>query len=108
VFSVVDKESFNRTRDFRDQIYRVLDNESVPFVLIGNKCDLQAKRQVSKKDAETLASEWGCSYIETSAKTKENVNEAYLKILRLIRDKKAADGSNTQKSKKKSRKCTIL
>lgn len=80
----------------------------MPFVLVGNKCDLQAKRQVTKKEAEALASEWGCSYIETSAKTKENVNEAYLKILRLIRDKKAADGSNVAKSKKHSRKCNIL
>jgi Ras-related protein Ral-A len=77
-------------------------------VLVGNKCDLQAKRQITKKEAEALASEWGCSYIETSAKTKENVNEAYLKILRLIRDKKAADGSNVTKSKKHSRKCNIL
>lgn len=104
----MEKESFGRTRDFRDQICRVLDNEKVPFVLVGNKCDLTAKRQVSKKEAEALASEWGCSYIETSAKTKENVNEAYLKILRLIRDKKAADGSNATKSKKNSRKCNIL
>lgn len=80
----------------------------MPFVLVGNKCDLQAKRQVTKKEAEALAAEWGCSYIETSAKTKENVNEAYLKILRLIRDKKAADGSNVSKSRKNSRKCNIL
>ena len=77
-------------------------------MLVGNKCDLAAKRQVSRKEGEALASEWGCCYIETSAKTKENVNDAYLKILRLIRDKKAADGSHNTKSRNKSRKCTIL
>ena len=108
MFSVIEKESFTRTSDFRDQICRVLDNEKVPFVLIGNKCDLSTKRQVTKKEAEALAAEWGCSYIETSAKTKENVNEAYQKILRLVREKKAADGSGGLKPKKSSKKCILL
>ena len=63
-------------------------------------------RQVERKDAEAKAKEWGCSYIETSAKTKENVTEAYSKIIRLVRDKKNAEGKST--SKKRKAKCLLL
>ena len=103
----MERDSFLRTQDFRDQILRVLDNPKVPFVLVGNKLDLQARRAVDRKEAESKAREWGCQYIETSAKTKENVNEAYLKVLRLIRDKKAAEGKPSGKSKAKA-KCILL
>ena len=107
VFSILEKESFQRTQDFRDQICRVLDNDKVPFLLVGNKSDLGSKRQVERREAEAKAKEWGCSYTETSAKTKENVNDAYSKILRIVRDKKLAEGKAAGKGKKKA-KCMIL
>ena len=107
VFSILEKESFQRTQDFRDQICRVLDSDKIPFVLVGNKLDLGPKRQVERKEAEARAKEWGCPYIETSAKTKENVLEAYTKILRLVKEKKSSEGKTSGKGKGKA-KCSIL
>jgi Ras-related protein Ral-A len=88
VFSICEMESFNHTQEFRDQICRVLDDESVPFILVGNKMDLAASRKVSTREAELKAKAWGCPYIETSAKTRLNVEEIFDKLMKQIRDKK--------------------
>lgn len=50
-------------------------DESIPFILVGNKCDLTDKRQVTQEQAQALAAEWKVPYVETSAKTRENVDK---------------------------------
>lgn len=59
----------------REQILRVKNDENIPFLLVGNKSDLEDKRKVSYKDAEDRATQWGVTYVETSAKTRENVDK---------------------------------
>jgi len=59
----------------REQILRVKNDEDIPFILIGNKCDLTEKRQVSQEQAQSLAAEWNVPYVETSAKNNENVDK---------------------------------
>ncbi|TPX60839.1 hypothetical protein PhCBS80983_g01559 [Powellomyces hirtus] len=111
VFSICEVESFAHTQEFRDQICRVLDDEGVPFVLVGNKADLAASlRKVSTRDAEAKAREWGCTYIETSAKTRQNVEEAYQALMAKIRDRKEAKGGGKNLGGKQAKKkaCTIL
>jgi Ras-related protein Ral-A len=109
VFSVLEKESFAHTQEFRDQICRVLDDETVPFILVGNKADLSDSRKVEKWEAEAKAKEWGCSYLETSAKTKQNVDEAYQMLMRKVRDRKEATAaSKAQSGGKSSGGCCIL
>lgn len=50
-------------------------DENIPFILIGNKCDLEDKRKVTQEQANSLAAEWNVAYVETSAKTRENVDK---------------------------------
>lgn len=52
--------------------------KTIPMILIGNKCDLD--RQVDKAEAEDLAKRLGCEYMETSAKTGDNVEVAFQNI----------------------------
>ena len=54
---------------------RVKDTGSVPLILVGNKCDMSAKREVEKTEAENLAKQMGCEFLETSAKTCINVEQ---------------------------------
>lgn len=107
VFSILEKESFQHTQEFRDQICRVLDDEKVPFILVGNKSDLAAQRKVPVRDAELKAKEWNCPYIETSAKTRQNVEEIFTKLMRQIRDRKAATQAKETKPAKSS-KCVLI
>ncbi|MBN3288689.1 RALA protein, partial [Polyodon spathula] len=75
VFSITELESFAATADFREQILRVKEDENVPFLLVGNKSDLEDKRQVSVEEAKTRAEQWSVNYVETSAKTRANVDK---------------------------------
>ncbi|KAJ3413332.1 hypothetical protein HDV05_008182 [Chytridiales sp. JEL 0842] len=93
VFSILEKESFEHVQEFREQICRVLDDETVPFVLIGNKADIPESRKVQKWEAEAKAKEWGCTYLETSAKTRQNVDEAYQILVRKIKSRKGDETS---------------
>jgi GTPase SAR1 family protein len=45
------------------------------IMLIGNKCDLDARRQVSQEEGERFARDNGLIFMETSAKTSFNVEE---------------------------------
>lgn len=45
------------------------------MVLVGNKCDLEDERVVGKDLGKQLAQQFNCSFMETSAKAKINVND---------------------------------
>ena len=67
------------------QILRVKDHEEFPMILIGNKCDLQRQRAVSNEMIEELKNQLHVPYMETSAKTRYNVEEAFYDLVRLVR-----------------------
>jgi len=56
-------------------------------MLIGNKSDLESRRAVSKEEGEQFAREHNLFYLETSAKTAANVEEAFVSTARDIYDK---------------------
>lgn len=111
VFSITEHESFSATSDFREQILRVKGEDHTPFLLVGNKADLREKRQVSQAEAQARAQQWGVPYIETSAKTKENVDKVFYDLMREIINRKLAESKTTNGPKKsgpKKKKCVIL
>ncbi len=57
------------------------------IMLIGNKSDLDHKRQVSTEEGEQFAKEHGLIFFETSAKTANNVEEAFLQTANKIYEK---------------------
>ena len=57
-------------------------SENVLIVLIGNKCDLKEERQVTTEEGKNLAKKYEISFYETSAKTGENVQEAFTEFLK--------------------------
>ena len=52
--------------------------------MIGNKCDWEARRVVPKEKGEALANSQNVPFLETSAKTNYNIDEAFEKLARLI------------------------
>lgn len=60
----------------REQIMRVkAENDTIPLLVVGNKSDLEDRRQVSLDEVRAKAEEWGVQYVETSAKTRANVDK---------------------------------
>uniref|UniRef100_A0AAV2LD61 Small monomeric GTPase n=1 Tax=Knipowitschia caucasica TaxID=637954 RepID=A0AAV2LD61_KNICA len=56
--------------------------QQVPVVLVGNKVDLETEREVSLGEGQALAEDWGCPFMETSAKSKSMVDELFAEIVR--------------------------
>lgn len=111
VFSVADKLSFSEVHNFHRQILRVKDREEFPMILVGNKCDLdESKRMVSTSEAKAMADELSIEYLETSAKTKINVERVFHDLVRNIRkfDEQSGEGSTSGNKSKCCAGCTIL
>jgi len=85
VYSITNRQSFEEIMTFQQQILRVKDRDYFPIIVVGNKCDLEHEREVSTEEGESLARSFGCKFIETSAKSRKNVEEAFYDIVREIR-----------------------
>jgi Ras-related protein Ral-A len=64
----------------REQILRVKNDENIPFLLVGNKSDLADKRRVPLETCRERAHHWQVPYVETSAKTRDNVDKVWLSL----------------------------
>ncbi|KKY36867.1 putative ras-like protein [Diaporthe ampelina] len=85
VYSITSRQSFEEITTFQQQILRVKDKDYFPMVVVGNKCDLEGEREVTRQEGENLARSFGCKFIETSAKSRINVDKAFYDIVREIR-----------------------
>ena len=111
VFSITESESFAAVQEFREQILRVKDNSNVPLILVGNKVDIESQRKVSKEEAQSLADQWKVKYVETSAKTRLNVDIVFQDLMRDLMLRKKMNSKTTSslnKEKKKKRRCNLL
>ena len=85
VYSIILEPSFSAVSGFYEHILRVKDLEELPFILVGNKCDLDNERVVTREEGEKLSRQLGCRFMETSAKTRHNVVEVFHEIVREIK-----------------------
>ena len=108
VYCINSRTSFARIRKFYKLIHRVKESshsaspgypgsplsassstsgiyQPAPVMLVGNKCDRIAEREVSTQEGGALAKELGCDFVETSAKTCLNVEKAFYDVVRQLR-----------------------
>lgn len=73
-------------------------NRDIVLVLVGNKTDMLEKgttREVSEEAAKRLAEEYDLAWLETSAKTGDNVDDAFSRVLKTIYENAFVDHSYT-------------
>ncbi|CDM30820.1 hypothetical protein DTO013E5_533 [Penicillium roqueforti] len=85
IYSITSRQSFEEIMTFQQQILRVKDKDYFPIIVVANKCDLEKERVVSEAEGEALARQFGCKFIETSAKSRINVENAFYDLVREIR-----------------------
>ncbi len=90
VFDITNRESFNQVKKW----YEIITEVALPdiiLILVGNKVDLKNTRVISIEEGTQLAKDLGIFYLETSAKTNENVEDVFEWIALQIINKKIDD-----------------
>lgn len=65
MYSITQQQSFSRIEKFKEQINRVKDSSDIPIVLVGNKMDQAAEREVSSEDGRAMARRMDCEFGES-------------------------------------------
>ncbi len=91
VYDVTDRDSFSNVKAWLGEIERYA-TESVDKLIVGNKSD-KPDRAVETAEAKHFADEIGLPFIETSAKTGEHVEAAFMKMAENIKKRFASQPS---------------
>ena len=75
VYDITNQESFSNIKNWIKDLQNV--GNDIKGVIIGNKIDLEQKRDVSKQDLEEIGKKYNMPILETSAKQSINVNEGF-------------------------------
>lgn len=90
MYSISSRQTFERLEVFRQLMLRVKRSKPI-FVLVGNKCDRTYEREVTRDEGAALARQFGCDFLETSAKTSHNVEKLFMNLVRTLRATKQND-----------------
>jgi GTPase KRas protein len=111
VYSIASRATFERLDVFRQSMLRVKRSKPI-FMLVGNKADKQFEREVTREEGMQLAKEFGCEFLETSAKTALNVERLFTNLVRNLRSTKLAEQGPTAPTRRPTyhskKKCIIM
>jgi len=77
VYDISSRESFQKVEDWLNELETYSTNHDLIKMLVGNKCDKEADRVVTKEEGLKCARKYQMMFIEASAKTKEGVSVAF-------------------------------
>ena len=85
VYDITNKESFEKVQDWVKSVYDNSDNyKEIQMIIVGNKLDLEEKREVSKEEGLKIGKYFEIDFFEASAKNSEGVRNFMVKIIRDI------------------------
>eukprot|EP00558_Chaetoceros_sp_UNC1202_P002914 CAMPEP_0197234682 /NCGR_PEP_ID=MMETSP1429-20130617/2373_1 /TAXON_ID=49237 /ORGANISM="Chaetoceros sp., Strain UNC1202" /LENGTH=174 /DNA_ID=CAMNT_0042693149 /DNA_START=193 /DNA_END=717 /DNA_ORIENTATION=+ len=94
VYDITNAKSFESLSErWMTQLNDHASSDDLAKLLVGNKNDLEASREVSREKAEQFCAEYGMDMLETSAKSGENVLKAFEKLIGIVHDN-ALEASN--------------
>ena len=101
VFDITDKDSFEHVKIWMQDIDKFA-KQGVMRILVGNKCDLEHQRAVTKEEGNEMALKYGIKYVETSAKDTINIEELFVDTAKTLLAKqqssKSGSANNMQNS----------
>ena len=92
VYDINQKKSFENIEKWVNDL-KVAGDPKITIILIGNKSDLEDKRQVLKDQGEEKARSFGCAFLETSAYSGDNIEKAFNLMIKEIYEKFSSDST---------------
>ena len=86
VYDITSRDSFNNVMSWIEDC-KNQSPKTIFMILVGNKCDLEDKRQVSYEEGQDLAEKNELLFFETSAKDGINVEEVFINSAKEIAKK---------------------
>lgn len=86
VYDISRRDSFEHVTKWLEEA-KQNSNPNIVIMLVGNKKDLEHKRQVSYEEGQSFAQQHGLVFIEASAKTGESVDETFVTVAVAVLDK---------------------
>jgi Ras-related protein Rab-2A len=83
LFDVTRRRTFINADAWKEEAFKNLKSE-IPLVLVANKIDLAESRAVTTEEGEKYAKKNGFLYVESSALTGENVEQAYITLCKIM------------------------
>ena len=93
VYDITRKDSFDSVDKWINDLKSSSDQKLV-VIIIGNKCDLEDKREILDEQGEEKAKSFGCAFLETSALSGNNVDKAFEMMISEIFKKYGNDTSD--------------
>ncbi|CAF3823151.1 unnamed protein product [Rotaria sordida] len=104
VFDLTNETSFLNVRNWIGEIQSNAYSENVDMILVGNKCDLDNERIITKLRAIEFAQEYQVDYIETSALQNINIAESVELLLDLVMNRLEENENFSKKNSYLSKK----
>ena len=83
VYDITNESSFENVDKWYEQAQKEASKD-VSIVLVGNKCDLENDRKISKEKGEEKAKNFNCPFFETSALSKIKIEDIFTEMVNNI------------------------
>ena len=111
VYDITRKESFINIDKWIGEL-KTNGSDDILIVLVGNKTDLEDKREVLTEEVEKKAKQYGIAFCETSALNGQNIEHAFdILIEQILKDVdkiKEKENKNNKNNKKKTKAKGIM
>lgn len=106
VYAINKEDTLEEVKNIKKRIDKVKPQASI--VIVGNKSDIVEGRKIAKSDGQAFANLGRNLFIETSAKTGDNCEEAFRALVRHMRSKEKSKISDIKKTKSFWDACTLI
>ncbi|KAF6041504.1 RAB37 [Bugula neritina] len=101
VYDITNHNSFENIRNWLTEIKEHAGDDTI-IMLLGNKADVLVKRVIKTEQGQKLADELGIPFMETSAKTGQNVDLAFNALAKTLKEVKCVENGNHHRDGRKS------